>query len=302
MNLAELHAVAAVADHASFRAAAKELQVSPSALSHTIAALERRLCVRLFHRTTRSVALTEAGAQFLARVRPALREIEGAVAAAGDLRATPAGTLRLNMSAGAARLVLMPLLCEYSRRHPEVHVDLVTDERLVDIVAAGFDAGVRERDLVPRDMIAVPCSGDVRFVVVGAPRYVKRHGAPKTPADLRDHRCIRTRFAGGATYRWDFEKRGAKVSLDVDGPFTLDSYDLMIEAALAGLGLAYVSDWAVAPHIASGKLVRVLDAWTPPSAGLSLYYAANRHVPTALRALVDLVRERVKPRRAQARR
>lgn len=298
MTLAELNAVAAVADRASFRAAARELAVSPSALSHTIAAVERRLGVRLFHRTTRSVALTEAGAQFLERVRPALREIEGAIALAGDLRATPAGTLRLNTSMGGARLVLMPLLCKYSRRHPDVHVDLVTNERLVDIVAEGFDAGVRQRDLVPRDMIAVPCSGDVRFAVVGAPGYVERHGAPRTPAELRDHRCIRTRFTGGTTYQWDFEKRGTKVSLDVSGPFTLDGYDLMLEAALAGLGLAYVSEWAASPHIAAGRLVRVLDDWTPGYPGLALYYSANRHVPAALRALVDLVRETVKHRQS----
>lgn len=299
MTLAELNAVAAVAEHASFRAAARQLAVSPSALSHTIAAIERRLGVRLFHRTTRSVAVTEAGARFLERVRPALREIEGAIALAGDERATPAGTLRLNTSMGAARLVLMPLLCEYARRYPDVHVDLVTDERLVDIVERGFDAGVRQRDLVPRDMVAVPCSGDVRFAVVGAPAYLERHGAPRTPADLRDHRCVRPRFTGGATYTWDFEKRGAKVSLDVSGPFTLDGYDLMLEAALAGLGLAYVSEWSAAPHLAAGTLVRVLADWTPGYPGLALYYAANRHVPAPLRALVELVRETVKPARRE---
>jgi len=256
--------------------------------------------VRLFHRTTRSVALTEAGAQFLARVQPALREIEGAFAEVGARRGTPSGTLRLNTSAVAARLIVMPLVLELVRRYPAIHVDLVTNERFVDIVAEGFDAGVRAFDAVPRDMIAVACSGDIEFAVVASPRYLKRHGTPKVPADLSAHRCIRTRYTNGAIYRWDFEKRGTKLSLDVGGPFTLDTTDLMTEAALADAGCAYITDWMAAPHIAAGRLVRVLADWTPAYPGLALYYAANRHVPAALRVLVELVRERV-PVRKRAR-
>jgi len=288
--LGELSAVAAVAQHKSFRVAARELAMSPSALSHAIATLEQRLGVRLFHRTTRSVAVTEAGARFLGRVQPALREIESALAEAGDQRATPAGTLRLNSSRIAAQLIVMPLVIDLAKRHPAIHIDLVTDERFVDIVAEGFDAGVRARDAVPRDMVAVPCSGDIEFAVVASPGYLKRRGAPELPADLRKHRCIRTRFTSGAIYRWDFERRGAKVSLDVEGSLTLDSAELMIQAALAGLGFAYVSEWTAAPYLGAGRLVRVLADWTPRYAGLALYYSANRHVPAALRALIELVR------------
>lgn len=297
-GLGELTAAAAVARHKSFRAAARELALSPSALSHAIRALEQRLGVRLFHRTTRSVALTEAGARLLGRVGPALRELDGALAEAGDHRATPSGTLRINASAVAARLVVLPLVLELVRRHPAVHVDLVSDERFVDIVADGFDAGVRSRDSVPRDMIAVPCSGDIRFVVVGSPAYLRRHPAPATPADLADHACIRARYTGGAVYRWDLERRGKKIAVDVTGPLTLDSSDAMLDAARAGLGLAYVSEWQAAPHLAARKLVQVLADWSPRDPGLALYYAANRHVPASLRALCDLARAQ---RRAAAR-
>jgi DNA-binding transcriptional LysR family regulator len=295
-GLVELNAVAAVASHRSFRAAAAELGMSPSALSHSIATLEQRLGVRLFNRTTRSVSLSAAGGQFLARVRPALREIEEAIEEAAELRDTPSGLLRLNTSDGAAR-VLMPTLLELVRRHPEIRLDLVTDDSLVDIVADGFDAGVRGRDQVPKDMVAVPFGRDVEFAVVGAPRYFKRRPPPQVPADLAKHDCIRRRWPSGAIYRWEFERRSRELAIDVSGTLTLDRDQLMIAAALDGAGLAYVSTWSVETELAKGKLVRVLADWTPAHPGLCLYYPGRRHLRASLRALIDVLRELDPPRR-----
>lgn len=290
-GLVELDAVVAVANHKSFRAAADELGVSRSALSHTVATLEQRLGVRLFHRTTRSVALSDAGEQFLARVRPALKEISEAVAAVGELRDTPSGTLRINASEGAARLFLMPFVFEFLRRYPEVRFELATDDRLVDIVADGFDAGVRLADAVPQDMVAVPCAPDVRFAVVGSARYFKGRKLPRVPADLAQHDCIRRRWPSGAVYRWEFERRGQEQIVDVNGRLQLDRDELMREAALKGYGLAYLTEASVAPDLTAKRLVRVLEDWTPAYPGPRLYYPGHRHVPAALRAFVAVVRE-----------
>jgi DNA-binding transcriptional LysR family regulator len=290
-GLFELNAVVAVSVHRSFRRAAAELGMSPSALSHAIAALEQRMGVRLFHRTTRSVALSEAGEHFLARVRPALHEISAAMEAANEHRDTPAGTLRLNASEAAASMLLAPVVLAFMRRYPDMRVDIVTEGRLVDIVAGGFDAGIRAGETVPEDMVAVPCTPPLRFATVGSPAYFATRSRPRTPADLASHVCIRTRFASGALYKWDFEKRGKRVAVDPAGPLTLDNHHLMIEAALQGAGLAWTSAYAVAPHVAAGRLVSVLEDWSPPFPGLYLYYPGHRHVPAGLRAFIGVVRE-----------
>jgi DNA-binding transcriptional LysR family regulator len=290
-GLLELNAVAAVATHRSFRGAATEMGMSPSALSHAVAALEQRMGVRLFNRTTRSVSLSEAGEQFLARVRPALREISEAMEAVNQFRDKPTGMLRINTSEGAARQVLQPIVLEFLKRYPDMQLDLVTEGRMVDIVAGGFDAGIRLAEAVPQDMIAVPCGPEQRFAVVGAPSYFNGRSRPTAPSDLVSHSCIRRRMPSGAMFRWDFEKRGEEVLIDVKGPLTLDSYNLMIEVALSGLGLAYVNEWTVAADIAAGRLIRVLEDWTPPFGGLSLYYPSNRHVPAGLRAFIGVIRE-----------
>lgn len=296
-GLVGLQAAVAVAAHRSFRAAAVELGLSPSALSHAIAALEQQLGVRLFHRTTRSVSPTDAGNHFLARVRPALQDIAGAMTTMGDFRATPRGTLRINASRAAARWVLLRPVLAFLRRYPEVHVDLVTEDRLVDIVADGFDAGVREAELVRPDMVAVPFGPPVRFAVVGAPRYFAGRDRPKMPADLLQHDCVRLRMASGVIYRWDFERRGEAMALDVKGSLTLDDDELHRQAALEGAGLAFVSEWSVAADLATGRLVRVLEDWTPAYPKLCLYYPAARHVPASLRAFVAIVREQAAGRR-----
>lgn len=290
-GLLELNAVVAVASQRSFRRAAVELGMSPSALSHAIAALEKRLGVRLFHRTTRSVSLSEAGEQFLHRVQPALRDISAAMEAVSEFRDTPAGTLRLNTSEGAAQMVLTPVVLEFLRRYPDMRVDIVTDRSLVDIVAGGFDAGIRLAESVPQDMIAVAITPPLSFAVVGSPEYFATCKKPKAPADLLAHNCIRVRFPSGAIYKWEFEKRGEAVSVDVRGALTLDSHYLMLEAALQGAGLAWTNDFAASEYLACGRLVRVLADWTPSYPGLRLYYPANRHIPAGLRAFVALARE-----------
>jgi DNA-binding transcriptional LysR family regulator len=289
--LSELTSVASVAAHRSFRGAAKELGMSPSALSHAVAALEQRLGVRLFHRTTRSVSLTEAGEQFLARISPALREISAAMDEANSYRATLTGTLRINASEGAALRLMNPVGYEFLRRYPDMKLDVVTDARMIDIVAEGFDAGVRQIGHVPQDMIAVPCSAVVRFLVVGAPAYFADRAKPTTPEDLRAQACIRARLPGGAPYKWTFGRDGKRVEIDGPGVLTLDSPHLILDAVFHGVGLAWMSEWAVAEHVAAGRLVSVLDDWSERAPGLCLYYPGHRHVPAGLRAFINVIRE-----------
>lgn len=291
-GLTEYEAVVAVGRLGSFRAAATELGMSSSALSHAIATLEARLGVRLFNRTTRSVSPTDAGEQFIARIAPALGDIGGAIEGINSYRTTPTGTLRINTSAGAARMILTPIILEYLRLYPDMKVVLVTEGRLVDIVGQGFDAGIRLAEAVPQDMIAVPIGGDVRMLVVGSPAYFEDRDKPQVPADLVHHQCIRARMATGAIWRWEFEQRGEVVEIDVPGALTLDEMTLMLEAALAGAGLAYLNEWSVRQHIAAGRLVPVLEDWCQPYPGLCLYYPGRRHVPAGLRALIDLIRQK----------
>lgn len=290
-GLTEFEAVLAVARRGSFRAAAGELNLSTSALSQAVASLEARLGTRLFHRTTRSVRLTEAGERFVADVAPAIASLGVAIERASDEGEAPRGTLRINTSTGAARRVMAPLLVPYLTRYPDVRLDLVTDDRLIDIVRDGFDAGFRTVDIVPADMIAVPFGEPIRFAVVGSPDYIAANGTPRNPSDLASHRCIRARMRSGHIYHWEFERHGEAIEIDVPGVLTLDEPNLMLEAARAGLGLTYLTEFNVAEDLASGRLVRVLEDWTPPFDRLCLYYSGRRHVPGALRALIDLIRE-----------
>jgi len=296
-GLLELEAVVAVARHRSFRAAAQEMGVSTSALSHAVAALEARIGVRLFNRTTRSVSLSEAGVAFVAEVAPALSTIRSSLDAARHFRDTPSGTLRINTSAGAANQV-MPVFIEYVRRYPDMNLDIVTEGRLVDIVVAGFDAGIRLAQTVPKDMVAVPFGDRQRFAVVGSPAYFAQYAPPAKPADLKHHQCIRSRMPSGSIDQWEFEKRDRALRINVEGPLTLDEPALMLAAARAGLGLAYLTEWNVRADLEAGSLVRVLEDWTPPLDGLCLYFPGRRYVPAGLRALIDLIRERADALRA----
>jgi DNA-binding transcriptional LysR family regulator len=289
-GMTELEAVLAVSRRRSFRAAAIELGVSTSALSHSVAALEARLGVRLFNRTTRSVSLSEAGAQFVAGIAPALASIRDAMDQAGNFRDTPTGTLRINTSLGAAKQV-MPLFIQFLRQYPDMKLDIVTEGRMIDIVIEGFDAGIRMAQSVPKEMIAVPFGRPQRFAVVGSPSYFATHKKPLRPSDLASHTCIRSRTPSGIIDTWDFSRRGKKQKIDVQGAVTLDEPSLMLEAARNGLGLAYLTEWNVSADLLAGKLVRVLADWTPPFGDLCLYYPGRRNIPAGLRALINLVRD-----------
>ena len=265
--------------------------VSRSALSHTIIGLERKLGVRLFNRTTRSVSQTQAGARLLSRLDPVLRDLDAALDTLSQERGTPSGTLRINANKSGARLLLRMVVPQYLDLYPDVELDLVSEGRLVDIVEQGFDAGVRLLEAVPQDMVAVTFAGDVRFVAVAAPSYLGGRETPKTPDDLHAHCCIRQRLPSGKRYHWEFAKHGAEIAIDVKGRLTLDDNDLLVQAAAEGRGIAYVPDHFAKPFLETGELVTVLDDWCPPMPGLAIYYPANRHLPASLRSFIDIVRQ-----------
>jgi DNA-binding transcriptional LysR family regulator len=291
-RLTELDAVLTVARLGKFRTAALELGVSTTALSNAVGKLERTLGVRLFNRTTRSVSLTEAGQQFVAQVAPAMRDIRDAMEAVRSQQATPSGTLRINAFPTAAREIFSWLVLPFLAAHPQVHIDIVTEGRLVDIVAGGFDLGVRSADLVPADMIALPLGPRRRNVVVGAPGYLEARGAPVIPQDLAGHSCLRVRLPNGAIHRWPFEKDGQSAHIDVEGAITLDEASLARSAALACVGLALVMESDVRDDIEAGRLVRVLEDWTPALPPLSLYYPSRRNPTAAFKAFIDFARRR----------
>ncbi|EYF00986.1 LysR family transcriptional regulator [Chondromyces apiculatus] len=290
MDFSRLSAFVAVATHRNFRRAAVELQVTPSALSHAVRELEESLGVRLLHRTSRSVSPTEAGERLMKRLAGSFAEITDALEEVNAFRDTPTGTLRLNAAHTAAELVLAPLMGRFLQAHPQMHLEIVCDDGLVDVVAAGFDAGVRFGESLQQDMIAVPIGPEQRWAVVGSPAYVARKGRPETPHDLKSHACIRYRFQSGALFHWEFEKDRKELSVDVAGPLTLGDQNLMIRAALDGVGLAFVFENLVAPHLAGGQLVRVLDGWCPPFPGMFLYYPSRRQMSGGLRAFIEMAR------------
>ena len=291
LPLAELQAFAAVAEARSFRAAADRLGLSPSALSHSVRALEERLGVRLLNRTTRSVAPTEAGARVLASLAPALAEIRHAVDDAVSQAHTPQGRLRLSAPRAAAGLALLPLVSGFLAAHPRMAVELVSDDALVDIVAGGFDAGVRFGESLQADMVALPLGAPQRFAIVGAPGYLAAHGTPTAPAELARHRCIRQRFPSGRVYRWQLARGAEALEVQVEGPLTVTDGALGLRAAEDGVGLAYVYAAQAAPALAAGRLVAVLDDWLPPAETLFLYYPSRRLQPAGLQAFIDWVRQ-----------
>jgi DNA-binding transcriptional LysR family regulator len=290
IGLNELEAVMAVARLGSFRQAAIELDVSTTALSNTIAKLEASLDTRLLNRTTRSVSLTEAGQMFLQRVGPALQDVRAGLEAVQSHSAGPAGTLRINAFASAARAALLPLILKFLRQYPKVHIDLVTEGRLVDIVADGFDLGVRAVSLVPSDMIVISLGQPQRYAVVGTPAYFEEHGRPLTPADLLRHQCIRVRLPNGAVFPWHFERHGEVTRLDVNGQLTLDEAGLCKAVVQEGMGLGFFMEQDVLSEIEAGRFERVLEEWTPPRDDLCLYYPNRRNPSAALRAFTSLAR------------
>uniref|UniRef100_B0T3Q1 Transcriptional regulator, LysR family n=1 Tax=Caulobacter sp. (strain K31) TaxID=366602 RepID=B0T3Q1_CAUSK len=294
-TFADLTAFSAIAEHRSFRAAADALGVSRSSLSHAMRALERNLGVRLLNRTTRSVFPTDAGQRLLARLGPALRDLDAALDEVAEDRGRPSGRLRINANEIATRRLLRDVVPQFLARHPAVELDIVTDGRLIDIVAEGFDAGIRLYETTPKDMVAVRLGDDVRFLAVASPSYFADHAPPATPDDLQHHQCIRHRLPSGKRYRWEFERFGQEVAIDAPGSLTLDHTGLMVDAALDGLGLAYVPDLAAEPYLKTGELIAVLTDWCPSIPGLCLYYPGSRHVPASLRAFIDVLKE-IRPR------
>ncbi|MGV7213156.1 LysR family transcriptional regulator [Bradyrhizobium sp. UFLA05-112] len=290
-DLPDLAAFAAIARLKSFRRAASELNVSPSALSHGMRALEERMGVRLLNRTTRALALTEAGQKLLAKLDPALAAIETAVNEAASFAHGPSGSLRINAPRSVSRLILLPPLKRFLRRYPRVSVELASDDALTDIVAAGFDAGVRFDEKLPRDMIAIALSGPMRFSLVGSPDYFATRAIPRVPADLKGHMGICQRFPGGGLFAWPLEKDGDELEFIPEGPLVLDDQELILDACLEGFGLACVFEPYAAPDIAAGRLKAVLCDWQPMFAGPSLYYPSRRRMPRPLRAFIDMVRE-----------
>ena len=292
-TLNDLKAFAAVVTYRSFRKAADELGLSPSSLSHVMRTLERNLGVRLLNRTTRSVAPTEVGERLLLRLGPTLHDLQAALDEVASFGELPRGTLRINANETAARLLLHTAVPIFLSRYPDASLDLVTEGRLVDIVAEGFDAGVRLGEALARDMIAVRFGGDIRFLAVASPIYLTHNKSPRVPEDLKDHRCIRHRMPSGKLYRWEFEKQGQEVTVDVPGALTLDHIELMTEAAVDGLGIAYVPERSARPYLDEERLVIVLSDWCPSIPGLVLYYPGHRHVPAVLRAFIEVLREAI---------
>lgn len=300
-EFAELKAFVAVVERASFARAADHLGVSPSALSQTIRQLEARLGVQLLNRTTRSVAPTKAGSMLHERIAPMILEMDVAVAEAVAGTGRTAGTLRINTLGMAAKKIIAPRLGRFHRAYPDVVLDIVIDDGLSDIIAGRFDAGIRVGERLEKDMIAIRLTPDVKLLAVASPDYLAKRGEPSTPADLRGHACINWRFPGsGRIYRWEFEKKGKKLEVAVEGPLLSNQQDVVVEAALQGLGILYAYDNdRVDEAIARGQLKRVLTDWSPTSSGLFLYYSNRRHPQPALRAFIDCLLDRDEPARGQ---
>ena len=292
-SLDDLRALVAVGRERSFTKAAAKLGVSQSALSQTIRQLETRLGVRLLTRSTRSVAPTEAGERLLLTVEPRFEEIEAELAAVTELREKPAGTIRITATEYAIDSILVPKLAKLLREFPDIKVEMIVDYGLTNIVAERFDAGVRSGEQVAKDMIAVRIGPDMRMAVVGAPAYFKALAEPKRPQDLVTHNCINLRLpTHESLYAWEFERGRRELRVRVDGQLTFNTSAQLLGAALAGLGLAYLPEGMVEPHIAKGRLKRVLSEWCPPYSGYHLFYPSRRQSSAAFSLLVDALRHR----------
>ncbi len=289
-QLAQLTVLATVAAHHSFRAAAKELGIAPSAVSHAISTLEESLGVRLLARTTRSVAPTEEGLLLLERLRPALNDIGMALDAVIEAKGQPSGNLRVTAPRFAADLLIAPRLGEFLSLYPDIMLEIADEDGFTDIVREGFDAGIRLEESLEADMIAVKIGPPLRGAIVASPAYFDRLPVPEHPRDLLRHRCIRRRFSNGTLYNWEFGKDGQELTIPIEEPLILGEDRPIIAAAIGGAGLAYAFEMRVIEHIEAGRLVRVLEDWCPPYPGPYLYYASRRQMRPALRAFIDFFR------------
>ena len=289
-DLSDLTVFLTVAEERSFTRAGKRLGVSPSAISHAMRSLEEHIGVRLLSRTTRSVAPTPAGEQLLARVRPAMNDIRNALERVTEQKDHASGRVRLLLPRFSVMSVLAPKLGQFARDYPDIVLDVTTDDSRMDIVAAGFDAGIHFGEYIEKDMIAVRVSQDHRPAIVGSPEYFKTHQVPKLPRDLLHHRCINFRHGSAGLYRWEFEKGKKSLSVSVNGPLIVDDVGLVTRAAIDGVGLAFISDESAAPYFETGALVRVLEDWCHPFPGFFLYYPSRRQQSAALSALIKTLR------------
>jgi DNA-binding transcriptional LysR family regulator len=292
IDLSDLDAFAAVARARSFRGAAGLRGVAASSLSEAIRRLEARLGMRLLNRTTRSVTPTEAGQRLLERLAPALGEVAVAVDAVNYFRDTPTGTLRLNVPTIVAYAILPDIAGRFLAAHPGITLEVTAQDDFIDVLAAGYDAGVRYGERLERDMIAVPIGPRTqRFMVAAAPTYLAAHGEPRAPEDLLNHRCIRHRFLSGITVPWEFERDGRTVRIAVGGPLVSTNSEMELNAAIRGLGLIYTFEEFLAPALAAGTLIQIMDDWTQSFPGPYLYYASRRHMPAPLRAFIDFIKQ-----------
>ena len=290
-NLSHLAAFAALARHCSFRRAGEELGLSTSAVSYAIRSLEERLGVNLFNRTTRSVALTDAGQRLAERLLPALNDLGDALEEMNQFRGSASGTLRINTSRAASYMLLMPMAASFLAAYPDIRLEIAEDDSFVDIVASGFDAGVRLLEAVPEDMVAVQIGPALRAAVVASPDYMAGRPLPRHPDELLRHECVRYRFPSGRYYKWEFEKDGDAIEVDVTGRIALSDVHAELRAAVDGIGISCVPEHYARDGLQSGRLVRMLDDWCPTIPGFMLYYPRQRRVSSALRAFIDMARQ-----------
>ena len=292
IEFAELRAFMEVVEQGNFARAAAYLGLAPSTLSQTIRSLEERLGVRLLHRTTRSVSLTEAGEHLLARIRPAFGELFAAVESINDFRDAPAGTLRLSVSTIPAQMILAPLLKGFLGAYPGISLDITVDSTHVDIVKGRFDAGICYGRLIAQDMVMVKASPPSRIIAVASPEYLAAHPTPKTPQELQNHPCIRFRMGNQQLLVWEFERNRQKIEIGVNGPLVVNDVDLMVKAARDGIGIGYMAEAYIRRDIADGKLVPMLTDWSPMYESWYLYYASRHHLPAPLKAFIQFLREK----------
>jgi DNA-binding transcriptional LysR family regulator len=290
-DLADLSYFLEIAKHRNFRRAGLELGLSTSALSHALRGLEERLGVRLLNRTSRSVTLTAAGEALQAAIRDPFYEIGQALDVVNRFRDAPMGRVRLSVPNDAADHLLAPVMAAFVERYPEVEIEVSVSNRMIDVIESGFDAGIRYGGTVPEDMVAQRLSAGIRWIVVAAPAYLERFGAPAHPSDLQAHRCIRIRIGDDSIYRWEFERGDEQLAIAAPGSLIVDDGRLGVAAALDGVGLMYVAETMVRAELADGALRSVLDDWAPLGGGYHIYYSSRRQVPAALRLFIDLVRE-----------
>jgi DNA-binding transcriptional LysR family regulator len=287
----DLRAFVAVAEQGSFSKAAEVLGLSPSSLSQVIRTFEERLGVRLLHRTTRSVSLTEAGERLLLRARPALAELDAALMDVSHFRDRPAGIVRVRCLRIAFRTYVEPILAEFHETHPEIKLDILVDDAVTDLVAGGFDVGFTLGEVIEKDLVGIKLGGNMRQIALATPDYIAKHGRPETPRDLLSHKCLRWRWPGRATpYNWEFFKDGAWFEVEVDGPLVLSEQTMAVDAALKGMGIAFWVEHELRPLIEAGKLVPLLEEWSGEFPGLYICYPQQRQMAPALRAFIDFVK------------